>query len=244
MASGWRAHRHQSVEPLRDMGGVAVPVRRQRQPAAGLRLAERLGQDGLEIHATLPPTASFIQQEVMQLIPQAIFDVFSLSLPRGHGFGDRPPIGAWGDATWQVCGVITQHVDDRSLGVLAMRRRVDGVWVVTAEEVGFTSLDAVKTRLEALLRIGEPPEPIPPNTARRPALHDLGARTASDVFQVLQRSSHHWGGLDPTAALSCAAQTGPELGERLPDRQLPHSTVGGPSCLLLPGTGIARHPAA
>lgn len=127
----------------------------------------------------------------MQLIPQVIFDIFALSLPRGHGFGDRPPIGAWGDGKGHVCGVITQHVDDGSLGLLVMRRRVDSVWAVTAEELGFTTLDAAKARLETLLRIGEPREPLPANTAPRPALHDLGDRNPSDAFKVLQRSSHH-----------------------------------------------------
>jgi hypothetical protein len=125
----------------------------------------------------------------MQLIPQAMFDIFALSLPRGLGFGVRPPIGAWGD--YGSCGVVTQHVDDRSLGLLAMRRRVDGVWVVTAEEQGFSDLDAAKARLAFLLRIGGAPEPLPPNSAPRPALHDLGDRTASDVFKVLQMPSHH-----------------------------------------------------
>ena len=72
-----------------------------------------------------------------------------------------------------------------------MRRRVDSVWVVTVEELGFASLEAAKTRLKALLRIGEPPEPMPLNMARRPALHDLGDRIASNVFQILQLPSHH-----------------------------------------------------
>ncbi len=127
----------------------------------------------------------------MQLIPQPVFDVFALALPRGHGFGDRPPVGAWGDDARRVCGVVTQHIDDGSLGLLAMRRRVDDVWVVIAEEFGFASLDDAKARLESLLRLGEPPEPLQPNTASRPALHDLGNRTASDIFKVLQLPSHH-----------------------------------------------------
>lgn len=127
----------------------------------------------------------------MQLIPQAMFDIFALALPRGHGFGDRPPIGAWGDAEGKTCGVVTQHAQDGSLGVLAMRRRVDNVWAVVAEELGFASLDMAKARLGTVLRIGEPPEPLPPNTAPRPALHDLGGRTASEVFDLLRQPSHH-----------------------------------------------------
>lgn len=127
----------------------------------------------------------------MQLIPQPVFDIFALALARGHDFGDRPPVGAWGDDAWRVCGVVRRHVDDGSLGLLAMRRRVDDVWVVVAEELGFASRDDAKSRLESLLRMSEPPEPLPPNTASRPALHDLGDRTASDAFNVLRTPSHH-----------------------------------------------------
>jgi len=125
----------------------------------------------------------------MELISQPMFDVFALSLPRGHGFGDRPPIGAWGDG--HTCGVVTQDIQDRSLGIIAMRRRVDHVWAVTAEENGFTTLDAAKARLKEVLRGGEPFEPLPRNTAPRPALHDLQGRTASDVFDVLRLPSHY-----------------------------------------------------
>jgi hypothetical protein len=125
----------------------------------------------------------------MEPIPQPMFDIFALSLPRGHGFGDRRPVGAWGDGL--TCGVVTQDAYDRSLGVLAMRRRVDHVWVVTAEEDGLATLDAAKARLKEVLRIGEPPEPLPRNTSPRPALYDLQDRTASDVFDVLRLPSHH-----------------------------------------------------
>jgi hypothetical protein len=125
----------------------------------------------------------------MELIPQSMFDIFALSLPRGHAFGHRPPIGAWGDGL--TCGVITRDVRDASLGLLAMRRRVDQVWVVIAEEHGVASGGAAMARLEQLLRIGEPPEALPPTTAPRPALYDLQGRTPSDVFNVLTLPSHH-----------------------------------------------------
>ena len=143
----------------------------------------------------------------MHLIPQTMFDVFALALPRGHGFGDRPPTGAWGDAAGRVCGIVTQHIDDGSLGIIAMRRRIDDVWSVTAEELGFESLDDARSRLQVLLRIGEPPEPLTPNTAPRPPLHDLKGRTSSDLYSILLRPSHH-----PAAwALSLRVQNGPRL---------------------------------
>lgn len=61
----------------------------------------------------------------------------------------------------------------------------------TAEELGFANFDDAKSRLEILLRIGDVPEPLPPNTAPRPPLHDLKGRTPSDLFNVLRRPSHH-----------------------------------------------------
>ena len=127
----------------------------------------------------------------MEELPQWLFDVYALALPRGHGFGDRPPVGAWQSADGVACGVVKRDVNDGSLGVLIIRRRVDHVWTVTAEEHGFVSIAEVRERVKALLREGDPPEPMPPNTAARPALHDLENRVASDVFKVLATRSHH-----------------------------------------------------
>ena len=31
----------------------------------------------------------------MRQLPHFLFDVYALSLPRGHGFGDCPPVEAW-----------------------------------------------------------------------------------------------------------------------------------------------------
>lgn len=67
------------------------------------------------------------------------FDIYALSLPRGHGFGDRLPIGAWQNEDGLACGVVTRDVNDGSFGFLFMRRRVDHVWTVTAKEHALTS---------------------------------------------------------------------------------------------------------
>ena len=127
----------------------------------------------------------------MQDLPQWLFDAYALALPRGHGFGDRPPVGAWGTSDGLTCAAVTQDVGDGSFGTLAMRRRIDHVWTVTAEECGLSSMDEAHSRIEPLLREGEPPEAMPANTAPRPALYDLQGRTASDAFKILTTHSHH-----------------------------------------------------
>ena len=31
----------------------------------------------------------------MKILPQSLFDIYALALPRGHGFGNRPPLEGW-----------------------------------------------------------------------------------------------------------------------------------------------------
>ncbi len=126
----------------------------------------------------------------MHELPQWEFDIYALSLPRGHGFGDRPPVGAWRSDDGIACGVVTRDANDGSFGFLVMRRRVDHVWTVTAEDHGFTSKAEACTRMEAFLKDGASREPVPSGTPVRPALYDLGGRTPSDVFNVLALASH------------------------------------------------------
>lgn len=127
----------------------------------------------------------------MRDLPQSLFDVYALALPRGHGFGRRPPVRAWQSDDSRACGVVTRDVGDESLGVVVMRRRVDDVWAVTAQEHGLHTLNDARARMEPWLKEGASPEPMPPNTAPRPALHDLQGRKPSDAFSVLLRPSHH-----------------------------------------------------
>ena len=127
----------------------------------------------------------------MEEVSQWLFDVYALALPRGHSFGVRPPVGAWGTSDGLACGVVTRDGTDGSFGLLVMRRRVDQVWIVTAQDHSFVSKADALARMEPLLREGESAEPMPIATAARPGLHDLQGRTASDVFKVLARPSHH-----------------------------------------------------
>jgi hypothetical protein len=126
----------------------------------------------------------------MQELAQSLFDIYALSLPRGHGFGDRPPVAAWQSADGVACGVVTSD-SDRGFGFFVMRRQTDDVWTTTAQGHGFESMSEARARMEPPMREGGSKEPLPRNTAPRPALHDLQGRTASDTFKVLWIASHH-----------------------------------------------------
>lgn len=127
----------------------------------------------------------------MKTLPQTLFDVYALSLQRGHGFGSRPPIEGWQTEDGNSWGVLTQDDDAGDFGMLVMRRRVDQVWTVTEQTHGFRSHDFTRSRLAAFLIEGQPPEPLPLNSAPRPALHDLGDRKPSDIFRLLARPTHY-----------------------------------------------------
>ncbi|WP_236469629.1 hypothetical protein [Pseudomonas syringae] len=68
---------------------------------------------------------------------------------------------------------------------------MDDVWVVVLEVHGLSSKIAALNALEVAMKEGEHREPLPANTARRPALHDLLGRVPGDLFGSLQRPFHH-----------------------------------------------------
>lgn len=127
----------------------------------------------------------------MKELPPPLFDVYALSLPRGHGFGKAPPIAAWQSDDGLAFGAITHDETKAVFGILVLRRRVDDVWIVTFQGENIPSFDSAMVELEPLLRVGMPREPMPPNTALRPALHDLKGRTPSDIFQRLRSPTDH-----------------------------------------------------
>jgi hypothetical protein len=124
-------------------------------------------------------------------LPRSLFDLYALALPRGHGFGMRPPIGAWQSEDGVAYGVITQHVQTSDFGIIVMRRRIDGVWVEVAAETGIASQDAAVDELKRHLGGDQQKGALPANTAPRPALHDMGNRQPSSVFRALSTPSHH-----------------------------------------------------
>ena len=126
----------------------------------------------------------------MRDLPQSLFDVFALSLPRGHGFGAWPPLAMWQSEDGRSYAVVTKNDQKNSFGVLAVRRRIDQVWTVLERSTDYSTFDAARRRAESFLQ-DFTPLPVPPNTAPRPALHDLQGRTPSSLFKLLSRPSHH-----------------------------------------------------
>jgi len=126
----------------------------------------------------------------MQPLPEFLFSVFALSRPRGHGFGDQPPCEAWTSERGLEIAAILRDVNDSKYGVLAMRRRADGVWAIVFEKHGYEKVDDARSAAAVELNGEKPLEPLPPGGIRRPALHDFRGKPPSKVFQLLAQPSH------------------------------------------------------
>ncbi|MEN3748350.1 hypothetical protein TPR58_14340 [Sphingomonas sp. HF-S3] len=71
----------------------------------------------------------------MRTLGRSMFGVYALALPRGHGFGERLPYEAWQSKDGKAYAIVTRHAEDGSIGLIVMRRRTDGVWAVTHDDV-------------------------------------------------------------------------------------------------------------
>ena len=119
-----------------------------------------------------------------------MFAPFALALPRGHGFGSRPPVFAWLGETERAWGCVRKDSADGSFGVLVVRRRVDDVWTVVSDDHGFASFDAAKAAVSDRLKDGDPPEPLPPGERRRDSLRRIEGKELSPSFQSILRPTH------------------------------------------------------
>lgn len=126
----------------------------------------------------------------MQELSRGIFDIYALALPRGHGFGRTPPIGAWKSSDDLAFGVLMRDVDTHQHGILVMRRRLDGIWAEVTHDSNFGTKDECMRKLENMLLSGQPILPIPDNEAARAPLHDVGNRQPSALFDVLNKPTH------------------------------------------------------
>lgn len=127
----------------------------------------------------------------MKPLPESLFAIYALSLPKGHGFGTHQPVSFWQTSDSRACAVITCDVQNGAYGILVMRRRLDQVWVISGQEHGLTGQSEAMLALEPLMREDVPLLPVPTGTTRRPALHDVKGRDTSDLFKLLARPSHH-----------------------------------------------------
>lgn len=127
----------------------------------------------------------------MKLIPQTMFDLYALSLPWGLNFVDHMPYTGWRTDDGRSWGVLTYNECAGTFGCVAMRQRVDLVWVLVLDENGLDSFDEAKSRIAAHLQELAPRELMPPNTAKRPNIFDSNNLPTCTLFQHLSRKSRH-----------------------------------------------------
>ncbi|MEO8627661.1 MAG: hypothetical protein ABI612_06105 [Betaproteobacteria bacterium] len=121
----------------------------------------------------------------MKELAASRFDVIALSLPRGLGFGDNPPVGAWLSNDDATCAVLTQNSNSGAYGVLIMRRRIDDVWCVVHREDDSFAKDDAEALIGDELEKQSPPVPIPPGVRRRASLGDIRNVEPSAIFKAL-----------------------------------------------------------
>jgi hypothetical protein len=121
----------------------------------------------------------------MKEIAASMFDVIALSLPRGLGFGDNPPVGAWLSDDDVTCGVLTRNDKSGAYGVLIMRRRMDDVWCVIRREDDSLAKASAMAAIREQLETQSPRVPLPPGARRRPALWDARNVDPSEIFKAL-----------------------------------------------------------
>lgn len=126
----------------------------------------------------------------MRDLPLPLFDIYALSLPRGHGFGAWLPLAMWQSDDNRSYAVVTNNQRKSAFGVLAVRRRVDQVWTVLERSTDLPTFDAARRRAGSFQQ-DSPLLPLPPNTAPRPALDDLQGRPPGSLFKLLSSPSHH-----------------------------------------------------
>src|SRR5882672_6905929 len=120
---------------------------------------------------------------------QSQFDIYALSLPSGLAFGNDIPKGAWLSADALTCGTLTANEENRTFGVLVMRRREDDVWTVTQRQAGVPREATARDLLRSWI-VNGPRERVPPGVPRRPSLGDLTGVIPSNIFRSLGRPTH------------------------------------------------------
>jgi hypothetical protein len=121
----------------------------------------------------------------MKEIAASLFDVIALSLPRGLGFGDNPPVGAWLSDDDATCGALTQNCQSGAYGVLITRRRVDDVWSVLRREDASLTKDQAMAAIREQLEKKSIPVPLSPGERRRAPLLDARNVKPSRIFMAL-----------------------------------------------------------
>ena len=121
----------------------------------------------------------------MDPLPYSLFNIFALSLPRGLGFGENPPVNAWRSGDGITIGALTKNTMSNRHGVLTMRRRDDDVWAVLRREEDVYSEGEAMAILRQACDEKAGRVPVPPGTKRRPSLPDFRGKEPSGIFKLL-----------------------------------------------------------
>ncbi len=124
-------------------------------------------------------------------ISERQFELYALSLERGPNFDQSHIFSAYRVGRGSACGCILLDPERGAFTTLAMRRRVDHLWVRVDEGGPFSTPETALDHLSISMRGGDPPEPLSPGTRRRPPLMQPGERGISPEFELLASTVSH-----------------------------------------------------
>lgn len=130
------------------------------------------------------------EQRLIKPISQRQFELYALSLERGPNFDPSHIFSAYRVGRG-ACGSILLDPERAVFSTLAMRRRVDHLWVRVDEGGPFATPEAALDHLNISMRGGDLPEPLPPGARRRQPLIKTGTRDISPEFELLAGTVSH-----------------------------------------------------
>lgn len=131
------------------------------------------------------------EQRLITPINQRQFELYALSLERGPNFDPAQIFGSYQAERGSASGCILLDPERAAFTSLTLRRRVDHRWVKIDESGPYTTPEAALEHLSISMRGGDPPEPLPPSTRRRPLLLRTGPRGISPEFELLTSTISH-----------------------------------------------------
>lgn len=124
-------------------------------------------------------------------IIQRQFELYALSLERGPNFDPANIFRAYQGGRGLTSGCILIDPEQGTFSSIALRRRIDHRWIKVGEGGPYSTPEAALDRLSIAMRVGDPPEPLPPGAKRRPLLLKPGSRGTSPEFDLLTTTISH-----------------------------------------------------
>jgi hypothetical protein len=124
-------------------------------------------------------------------ISEREFELYAMALRRGPNFASARLLSTWASQRVTEVGC-TFHEAHFGYGFLALRRCVDHRFGLVEQQSAMRSHDDALEGMRSSLRIGQPPNPLPPGERRRPLLFDLQGRTACPSLKLLTGTLSHW----------------------------------------------------